>query len=274
MITADATIITNTNLTGDLWQAVLKVAEIPEMVVPGQYVHLQLKQRPEHMLRRPFSVHKVLVTDDEPDQLVITYQTVGQLTGHLAGLKPGETVNLLGPLGQGWRLPVRIKRALFVGGGVGWAALAMAAGSLSAFSVETHLLVGARNADYLEALSIGINDRSYPLNLYGSESEVGSSFIHLATDDGSTGHHGMNTELLDDLLDAYEFDYIATCGPEPMQRIVAMKAISLGISCEVSLERRMACGLGSCLSCTVATHKGNQKVCSDGPVFDAGEIIW
>ena len=274
MISIDARVLSNHNLLGDLWQLELAASEIPETIVPGQYVHLRLPESPEHMLRRPFTVHRVSVDEGECDSLTITYQVVGSLTALMSQLTDKDQVNLLGPLGQGWRLPVYSKRALLVAGGVGWASLAMAAGSLAAFSVQTHLLVGARNADYLKALAIGINERPYPLNLYGSAEQTGDSFIHYATDDGSLGHHGMNTELLEELLQSYEFDYIATCGPEAMQRIVALTAEDRGINCEVSLERRMACGLGACLSCTVLTKHGNQKVCTDGPVFNATEIIW
>ncbi|MCL2631736.1 MAG: dihydroorotate dehydrogenase electron transfer subunit [Coriobacteriia bacterium] len=274
MINANAKVVSNINLTGNLWQIVLAIDELPELVIPGQYVHLRLEQKAEHMLRRPFSVHRVAVTSEELTSLTLTYQVFGEFTQHMTGLVEGDSVDLLGPLGQGWRLPVRAKAALIVGGGVGWAALAMAAGSLPAFSVPTYLLVGARNADYLQALSVGINDRPYPLDSYGSAAELGASFIHLATDDGSLGHHGMNTELLEELCDNVEFDYIAACGPEPMLVKVAALALERGISCEVSLERRMACGMGSCLSCTVQTRSGSRKVCSDGPVFGAGEIIW
>jgi dihydroorotate dehydrogenase electron transfer subunit len=282
MISENAVVISNTENASGLWQIELAAGEIPELVVPGQYVHLGLKQRAEHILRRPFSVHRVSVAEDgrasvaenSRDSLTLTYQAVGELTTHMTELLPGDSVDLLGPLGQGWQLPVRVKRALFVGGGVGWAALAMAAGALSVFSVETHLLVGARNAETVNALAVGISDRPFPLNQYGSEAETGSCLVHTATDDGSLGYHGFNTGLLPDLLDRYQFDYIATCGPEAMQKIVAQMAIQRGINCQVSLERRMACGLGACLSCTVFTVNGNRKVCSDGPVFNATEIIW
>jgi dihydroorotate dehydrogenase electron transfer subunit len=272
MITENARVLSNTRLTGNLWQIKLASPEIPELVTPGQYVHLSIPARAEHILRRPFSVHRVTAGTDEANSLTLTYQIAGQLSQHMSELGIGDECNLLGPLGQGWRLPARSKRALFVAGGVGWAALAMAAGSIAAFSVPTHILIGARNADYIAAFAPGIGDRSYPLNLYGSEAETGKATVHVATDDGSLGHHGMNTELLDELLDQFEFDYIATCGPEAMMDKVASLALARGINCELSLERRMACGMASCLSCTVKTKSGSRKVCSDGPVFDAREI--
>ena len=274
MIVADARVVTNTHLAEGLWHIEFQVEGIPESVIPGQYVHLRMTSRPEHILRRPFSVHRVFVDDREFDGLAITYQVVGEATARMTELKPGDTVDLLGPLGNGFKLPVRAKRALFVGGGVGWAPLAMAAGSIAAFGVETHLLVGARNADLVNALSVGVADRPYPLNSYGSPAETGASYIHIATDDGSLGFHGFNTELLEGLMDEYQFDYIATCGPEAMQCKVAEAALERGIVCEVSLERRMACGMGVCLSCTIMTTAGSQKVCSDGPVFNAAEMIW
>ena len=272
MITESASVLSNTRLTANLWQIELAAQEIPELVVPGQYVHLSIPARAEHILRRPFSVHRVSVDVGDTNSLTLTYQVTGQLSQHMSELLPGDTCSLLGPLGQGWRLPARSKRALFVAGGVGWAALAMAAGSIAAFSVPTHILIGARNADYIAAFAPGIDARPYPLNLYGSEAETGQATVHIATDDGSLGHHGMNTELLAGVLEQYEFDYIATCGPEAMMEKVASLAFERGIACELSLERRMACGMSACLSCTVKTRSGSKKVCSDGPVFDAREI--
>lgn len=274
MISVDAKVLANMQLSGTLWYLELQAAELPELVVPGQFVQLQLTDDSQHVLRRPFSVYRIFSDDGAYNRLALLYQTVGAGTRALCGYGVGTTVNLVGPLGQGWRQPVYARRVLLVAGGAGWAALALAAGSFITFGVETHLLVGARNADYLQALNINGEARPYPLEEYGTPEQDGTIHLHLATDDGSLGFHGMNTELVPQLLENYEFDYIAACGPEPMMRIVAEAAILRGIVCEVSLERRMACGMGSCLSCSVQTAGGRRKVCTDGPVFGAGEVIW
>ena len=277
MISAGGQIVANRRLAGDLWQLILSVDKIPAIIQAGQYVHVALGAAGgEHLLRRPFSVQAVLgsgsgpgsVSGAQPSQIVITYQVVGSGTALLTSCLVGDTLGVLGPLGQGWRLPSggagtgAVRRALLVGGGVGWAPLAMAAEQLLSRGIETHSLVGARSRDYLEALGVA------------SLAEAGGLVAHYSTDDGSFGHHGFNVDLLDDLLDSAEFGYIAACGPEPMQAKVALAAAERGIACEVSLERRMACGLGVCLSCTVQTRSGNRKACVDGPVFDAQEVIW
>ena len=98
--------------------------------------------------------------------------------------------------------------------------------------------------------------------------------LHIATDDGSEGLHGFSTSCAQQLLDKRNYDYIATCGPYPMERIVAGIAADADTFCEASMETLMACGMGVCLSCVVDTVYGKRRVCVDGPVFDASEVIW
>jgi len=263
----DAFVCSNTRLTGELWQLIVKAPDIARTVQPGQFVHILLGNNSRHVLRRPLSVHAVFYDETgEPDSLSFLYQVVGEGTSYLTTIDEGSTLNILGPLGQGWRVPQDARSILLVGGGVGWAPLAMLAEDYLQRGYVIHLLIGARNADYLNALE---NNRPL-VGAYSPE----RCFLHLATDDGSLGFHGFNTELLDDLLGANSIDYIATCGPEPMQKIVAAQAAKRKIPCEVSLERRMGCGIGACLSCAVKTTGGVKRSCIDGPVFDAREVLW
>ena len=246
-----ATILTNRSLSPELWYLELQPPPEWETVQPGQFVQLGLGgDRPE-LLRRPLSIYQSHPT------LGFLYQLVGRGTAVLSGRSPGQQLPVLGPLGRGWQPPASARRALLVAGGVGWAALALLSEQLLAQGVQTDLLVGARNAQTLAALGL---DHRPELRL------------HLATDDGSLGHHGMNTELLPELLDSTVWDYLAACGPEPMLRKVAALAAEQGLDCEVSLEQRMACGLGACLSCVIETTAGRRKVCLDGPVFAAREV--
>jgi dihydroorotate dehydrogenase electron transfer subunit len=127
--------------------------------------------------------------------------------------------------------------------------------------IHTEVVLGAQRAEMLLARDSLI-------------AYVGETGLHSSTDDGSAGRKGLSCDLMRELLEAEDFDYIATCGPEPMQRRVVELAAAAGIACEVSLERRMACGIGACLSCAVTTRAGTRRACVDGPVFDAEELLW
>ncbi|MDR0308307.1 MAG: dihydroorotate dehydrogenase electron transfer subunit [Coriobacteriales bacterium] len=270
----DAIVDSNWQLAGDLWQLVLRSKSIPKQIEPGQFVHLRLGEKSEHILRRPLSVHDVFADQNGNfEYLSLVYQVVGEGTDYLTTFSKGDTLNLIGPLGRGWQPARGINSALLVGGGVGWVPLALLAGSLTAMGVEVHCLIGARNAEYYDALAGGADFRPYALrDTQGADTE--KFFEHVATDDGSAGHHGFNTDLLEGLLAKYNFDYVATCGPEPMQSKVAAAAMAREIDCDVSLERRMACGVGACLSCAVDTVDGSKRACVDGPVFKAQEVVW
>ena len=262
-VVEDARVAVNRHLTGDLWQMVLDAPLIAAAVKPGQFVHLLLDDTSAHILRRPLSVHGVQPVDTpRPAQVSLLYQVVGQGTSLLATYAKGARVSLLGPLGRGWHLPPDARRVLLVAGGVGLAPLTMLMDTALKQGKEVHLLLGARTGDYVRAL------------LSSGHEGTHKGIEHIATDDGSLGYHGFNTSLLDALLSSHRFDYLATCGPEPMQRIVAQAALAHKIPCQVSLERRMACGLGACLSCVVDTTEGKKRACVDGPVFDAGEVCW
>ena len=271
----DAPVCTNRQLTGALWELILIAPAVAAAASPGQFVHLALPETSRHILRRPFAVHRVIAdADGKPERLSLLYQVTGKGTTSLTTACEGVCLSLLGPMGRGWDPPSEAVSALLVAGGVGWAPLAMLAELMFEHGAEVHVLIGARNAAYLDAL---INPIEKDLSAKAAFEDFDNSrrlIKHLATDDGSLGYHGMNTELLENLLSTYSFDYIATCGPEPMQRIVAGMALSRGVPCELSLERRMACGIGSCLSCVIQTTEGKKRVCLDGPVFDAREVVW
>ena len=126
------------------------------------------------------------------------------------------------------------------------------------FDVE--VILGAQTKDALVVLD------SYKVLLDGH--------IHIATDDGSLGHKGFCTDLVASELHSNKPNYVACCGPEPMMKIVSQMCLDAQVPAVISLEKRMACGIGACLSCVVATSEGNKRACVDGPVFDAREVIW
>ena len=224
-------------------------------VAPGQFVHLRVATGADIILRRPFSVHRV-----RGERIEILYQILGAGTLRLAEKPVGDaSMDLIGPLGRGWRVADGIAHALFVTGGLGVAPLGMLAEQLAARGVAVSVAMGAPSAERLVARTL---------------LEEVARRVEIATDDGSVGERGFVTGPAARLLADERFDAVYTCGPEPMQRAVAVLAAEHGVPCQVSLERLMACGIGACLSCVVSTTDGLKRACVDGPVFSAEEVVW
>jgi dihydroorotate dehydrogenase electron transfer subunit len=254
------TVVENAVIAQDVWRVVLRAPDVARRLEAGQFVHLRLPALEAHILRRPFSVFAV---DRGREHIEVVYQVLGEGTRLLSHLGPGAKLDLIGPLGQGWRVPPSARELLLVAGGVGFAPLNLLIERLVVRSADArvHLVAGAQ--------SVG---RLMPLDHLGHCGDRVA--VTVATDDGSAGYRGFTTDVARELLEQGSFDYIATCGPEPMQRTVAALAAEHGVTCEVSLERRMACGVGVCLSCVVETVAGSRRACVDGPVFDAREVLW
>ena len=183
----------------------------------------------------------------------IFYRAVGRGTEKLSARRAGETLNILGALGNGYsNFGGKI---LLVGGGMGLAPLLCAAEKFSA-----DVLLGGRTKDEV----IFWQEEFRP--------HVGKIFV--TTDDGSYAKKGFAIDLLPEVFSAENYSAILTCGPEVMMRGVAKFAAEKNIPCEVSFEKRMACGLGACLSCSIDTTDGRKKVCKDGPIFDAQKVFY
>lgn len=227
--------------------------------VPGQFVMVKAGVGGDPLLRRPISIHRRTKTGIE-----LLYEVVGQGTALLAALRPGAEVSIIGPLGNGFPLVAAKGRTpVLVGGGMGAAPLVFLAEHLTA------------------AASI-----KQPVALLGAHTKKGLLCVKAfrtagcrvitATDDGSCGRRGFVSCLLKELLEstARENAVIYSCGPRPMLNSIYELADTAGVAAYVSLEAHMACGIGACLGCTVATTAGNKRVCKDGPVFAAQEILW
>ncbi len=252
-----STVTARESLAGDVYRLTVQAPRIAAAAQPGQFVMVRAGDTLDPLLRRPLSVHQVL-----PDGgLRLLFKVVGKGTRMLAGLEPGQVIDLIGPLGRGFRLGA-VGPACLVGGGMGMAPLYFLARRLLRGRPgpgDDQILLGARNRAELALPAAEFSGLGYQL--------------HLATDDGSLGHHGFVPELLDDVLPAVRQVYV--CGPYPMMRMVALKCRAAGVACQVSLETHMACGLGVCLGCAVEVASGGYKhVCSDGPVFAADEVLW
>jgi len=224
-------------------------------VLPGQFVEFGFVETGAELLRLPLSVHG---TVPELGAIELMYQVLGEGTRRMSRMQVGETCRILGPIGHGWEVPETASSVLLVSGGLGAAPLAPLARSLALRGITVESIMGAPTAERLVC-----RDR---LAACGE--------VHVATDDGSEGHHGFCTDVVRERLAAGGVDLVCTCGPQPMQAIVARFALEAGVPCQVSLERMMACGIGACLSCVVDTVDGRRRACVDGPVFDAGKVVW
>lgn len=223
---------------------------LPEML-PGQFVEIKVEGSPNTYLRRPISIHYV---DRENNELWLLVATIGDGTKAMAALQPGEKMNVVLPLGNGFTIAVG--KTLLVGGGVGVAPLLYAGKAIKELGGEPVFLLGARaSKDLLE------------LDKFR---EVGRVF--LTTEDGSEGERGFVTNH--SIWHQESFDRIEVCGPKPMMVAVSRLARELSVPCEVSLENMMACGLGACLCCVEDTVDGHVCVCTEGPVFDIEKLKW
>ena len=227
---------------------------LPEML-PGQFVEVRVDGSPSTFLRRPISVNFV---DREINELWLMVAMVGDGTRKLGELKPGDLLNCVLPLGNGFTTspPSPLTpHLLLVGGGVGVAPLLYLGAQLQQQGCEVSFLLGGRSAKDLLELDL--------FKKYGR--------VCVTTEDGTMGEQGFvtNHSVL-----AESFDKIYTCGPTPMMKAVARYASEQGIDCEASLENMMACGLGACLCCVEKTVDGNLCVCKDGPVFDIRKLLW
>lgn len=221
---------------------------------PGQFLHVRCGRGDAPLLRRPFSLHRLR---PERGELSLLYEIKGEGTTYLASLRSGETLDWLGPLGQGFPQPPPGRPAVLVGGGIGVAPLLALGEALSGSGHPVLALVGARTHVLLLALE---------------DFAASGVKVRAATDDGSAGHHGPVTDLLPGVLSDGATVY--ACGPEPMLAKVKGLCADHGVPAFLSLEARLACGVGACLGCAVpATAGGYLKVCKDGPVFPAGEVL-
>lgn len=228
---------------------------------PGQFVHLKINQIGGPLLRRPFSIHRI---DFKAKTISLLYAVVGKGTMMMAMDLPGKKVGILGPLGSGFPLPdTKPYHAVLIGGGLGAAPLLFTAEKLVEKDIRTTVILGYadKHRAMLEADFKGLGIRTC-----------------LSTEDGSVGHKGYPTDLLEQMISSEEIDGVFTCGPEIMMYKVAEICGKVGVDAWVSLEEKMACGVGACLGCVVRIRdeagSHYEKACKEGPVFKASEVIF
>ena len=227
--------------------------QLPEML-PGQFVEVRVDHTPSVMLRRPISIHYY---NKESNELGLLVQLVGDGTRWMATLKAGDTLNLVLPLGNGFTLPADTAgHLLLIGGGVGVAPLLYLGMKLREMGITPTFLLGSRTEN--ELMQVQEFEKVGP--------------VYITTENGAVGEQGYVTQH--SVLTREQFTQVYTCGPKPMMVAVARWAKAAGVPCEVSLENKMACGVGACLCCVEDTKEGNVCVCKEGPVFSIDKLSW
>jgi len=235
----------------------------------GQFVMLGLGDPGEMLIRRPFSVARLVEESRGPAAFEILYKVVGRCTLTFSRLREGADLNVLGPLGRGfWRPSADAPcRPVMVAGGIGPAPFALLVQQLGEAAEQAELIYGGRRAGDL------------PLAEWF---EPRCRKVTLTTEDGSRGIRGRVTTPLQSALEqAVDQDgtCVFACGPQPMLKAVAEICLARSIPCQLALEETMACGFGVCLGCVVPRRQPAGefdrfvRVCTEGPVFDAREIL-
>ena len=215
------------------------------IAAPGQFVNIEL---PGRYLRRPISV-----CDVEGDSLTLVYKAVGAGTEQMSSLQPDESLDVLTGLGNGYNLAKCGDRPLLLAGGVGAPPL---------YLLAKRLIEAGRPPKVV----LGFNTKTEIF--FEDEFRALGCEVYITTVDGSAGIRGFVTDALPG---CGAYDYTFACGPEPMLKAVYAAS---GTDGQYSFERRMGCGFGACMGCSIETAYGPKRVCKDGPVFEKGEIIW
>lgn len=290
----DTRILENKQLIGDFYVLKLVAPDVVEHARPGQFINILISNETDPLLRRPFSIYDA---DKKTGELKILYCVKGKGTNILKKIAKGETLSITGPHGNGFHVHDKHNNILLVGGGFGTAPLSYLA---------------KENKD--KNVYVAIGGRTKDLILCEDDFENHGAKVFVTTDDGSYGEQGIVTKAveqiikdassqnvilsskneesrknkkgflssdLDDKLDSGQarmtgegINEIFTCGPLPMMKAVSKISEKNNIPCQVSMEERMACGVGACYGCVCGTKEGYKTVCANGPVFQANEISW
>lgn len=246
-------VLKNDKLKENIFLLTFEDKRLAEQTLPGQFVHIKIKNSDALLLRRPFSVHYV-----KENVIYVVYKVIGRGTKILSEYKHDDEIDVLGPLGNSFELTradktVLYKNVLLVAGGMGIAPLYFVASKVSESGGAVKTLMGAAKEE----------------ELVGKEAFEKLGTVAVATEDGSVGTKGLVTDLLKDIEKP---EVIFSCGPIGMLKAVQRYAMSEFIPCQLSLEQHMACGFGVCLGCAIPAKIGYKYVCKDGPVFWAEEV--
>ena len=238
----------------NIYSFTISCPEVAEAAVPGQFVHIRAKG---FTLRRPISICGI---DKEKGTLRIVFEIRGQGTEEIAKLNKGDLIDMLAPLGHGFTVKPDAEKVILIGGGIGTPPMLPLA---KIYGEKAAVISGFRNSSAA---------------IIQDDFKAAGAEVILCTDDGSAGIHGFVTQPLKELAEKGGISAVYACGPMPMLKGVAAICKENGIFCEISLEERMACGIGACLGCACRTKRNDEEyfahVCKDGPVFNAEEVLW
>ena len=271
MQVADATVIEHVDFGGGYRRIVVEAPGVAREAAPGQFIHIRIIALSTEAIRRPFSIYQVTDTT-----VSVMYKPIGRGSKAMASIEPGSPVSIIGPLGKGFPQCAAGACPVLVAGGYGVAPFSF---FVSRSPVKGAVFIGAKaSADVLCMPDFEAVDWQ----------------VHVATEDGSQGHHGIITEALDLWIEehgaaeresrinvngsAYDLEFYA-CGPDGLLRAVWERASERQCRAWLSFDRPMGCGIGACLACVQKVRKPNgdvtwERCCREGPVFEADTIVW
>lgn len=250
MIYTNAEIIYNRKIAKDIFKIILEIEELPE-IKPGQFVMIDCGREDGKLLKRPLSIHSF-----DNQSITLIYENLGKGTSALSQKREGNYIDILLPLGNGFEIKDNYKKIALIGGGLGVFPLYSIIQEYP--KIEYYSYIGFRNIDKV------VCDVIF---------HAKSKLCQLTTDDGSFGKKAFVTDIFKEDIKNEKFDAIFACGPRPMLKSLKNSILDIQIPTFVSMEERMGCGFGVCLTCSCSTKSGNKRVCLDGPVFDINEVI-
>ena len=263
MFQHQAQVLWNEKISTGCYKIGLACSEHFSVARPGQFIMLRLVGQTDPLLRRPFSIHNLIISEGKTEGFELLYKVVGKATAILARQRPGGMVDILGPLGTGFIIPRAARGLHVVAGGIGVAPMLFLASRLFRDNFDfsdCRVFLGGRTKEDLLC-----RDDFVQLGLT----------VDTTTDDGTAGDQCLVTHPLEEAVDRNPPDLIVACGPMAMLACVTGIAEKHHIACQVSIETAMACGMGACLGCAVEGRADPDRylhACLDGPVFDAADL--
>jgi len=275
-----AEILLNKEIASSHFKMVLNLGKVNSSARPGQFLHIRAGTAYDPLLRRPISIHRIGST---PNIIELLYKIEGKGTQLMSRRSKGTYIDIIGPLGNGFKVPKGQSNFILMAGGMGIAPLIALADSLARFRKRTiTVILGAKTKDFIICRK--------------ELRDIGAKVI-VVTEDGSEGEKGLVTAVLESVIEQFDLRKNATalslrrpqkvtiseyspevglyaCGPSAMLRAVATIAKYYTMQAQGSFEERMGCGVGACLGCAIQTKAGYKRVCKDGPVFDLEDIVW
>jgi len=260
-------ILSRKEVVPNIYLMSLKAPEIAQDALSGQFIHIKCSKNNYPLLRRPLSIHRI---DKEKGEIFILFQIMGEGTKLLADRTIGDDLDIIGPIGNGFNIYPESRKIIIVGGGIGIAPLLALCEESIRQGKEVRVLIGALKKELV------IGEESF--KILGAKVDV-------ATDDGSYQYKGLVTDLLERIIkEGWLTDQIFACGLKPMLKKISEIALQANINYQVSMEERMACGIGACLGCVCKIKTKDKReykvkyeykrVCIDGPVFGGSEVVW